>query len=157
MPTLCETVSNGSRMTRPTVAFWTAIWVVAVGSIGCTPSGIAEGLRRDTAARIKLGMSSAEVLGALGSPLSDGNNPPDGTTRRLVYARSAGASFGNSHLMASGLDCAVLIEEDAVVSAHIIDTKRDVMCRCERARCPVDWSSPCLASLPVVSAKRSSQ
>ena len=118
------------------------------GTSACTPAGVATGLHQDAATKIMLGMSSAAVFETLGAPLADTYDPRDETTRRLVYARVAVLSFGNNHLMWPGLACVVLLEDDAVVSADIIDSRRHLMCRCERESCPPDWSVPCLVSLP---------
>jgi len=146
----------GRSMTRGTAPACVIAMLLCASSVACTRSGVAAGLNRDAVSRIKVGMSSADVFRTLGTPLSDRRDPPDETKRRLVYARSAVLSLGDSHLMASGLDCAVLLEEDAVVSAYIIDTKRDLVCRCEPEACQPEWSSPCLTSLPAAPVTRGS-
>jgi hypothetical protein len=150
MPIDADRAAASSAQTNKAV---TSAWLLGVAlagaTSGCTRSGVATGLHQDTATKVTLGMSSEAVLGALGAPLSDTYDPPDEATRRLVYARVAVLSLGSNHLMSPGLDYTVLLEDDAVVSAYIIDTKRDLMCRCEREHCPPDWSVPCLVSLPV--------
>lgn len=93
-------------------------------------------------------MSGEDVLALLGEPLSDTYDAPD-HTRRMVYYRSAILSLGDSDfILLPGLDITVLLQDNVVVSAHIIDTRLDRMCICERDICPSKWVSPCLPSLP---------
>jgi hypothetical protein len=136
-------------MNKAVTSAWLLGVALAGGTSACTRSGVAAGLDQDTAPKVTLGMSSEAVLGALGAPLTDTYDPPDKATRRLVYARVGVLSLGSNHLMWPGLDYTVLLQDGAVVSAYILDTKRDLMCRCERERCLPDWTVPCLVSLPV--------
>ena len=121
---------------------------LGVAAIACTRAGVAPGLSRETAPKLTLGMSGEDVVALLGEPLPD-VDPPDHSTGRLIYSRAAVLAVGESDfIMSPGLDVTVLLEDNALVSVRIIDTKRNRMCFCERDSCPTNWASQCLPSLP---------
>jgi hypothetical protein len=128
---------------------WNLLFSLGVVGLACTQAGVAPGLHRDRAHKLALGMSGEDIVSLLGEPLSDTYDSADGTTRRLVYSRVAVLSLGPSDfILWPGLDVTVVLEENAVVSAHILDTKHSRRCFCEPGSCHPDWVSPCLPSLP---------
>jgi hypothetical protein len=128
---------------------WRLLAVFGAGALACTRAEVAPGLSRQTAPKLTLGMSGEEVVSLLGPPLSDAYDSTDGTARRLVYSRGAVLSLGASDfILWPGLDVTLYLEENVVVSAHIMDTKHSRTCFCQGGNCSTDWVSPCLPSLP---------
>jgi outer membrane protein assembly factor BamE (lipoprotein component of BamABCDE complex) len=128
--------------------------LLMVGVAACRqdPPAIASGLTAKTLSRVRPGMSYAQVRSILGPPIAE---PSSNDGRRwLVYAQPRIVSLGTESHPLSGTSCSIALENDALATMFVNDTKANRSCTCTTGHCSADWLAECVGSLPSTGATR---
>jgi hypothetical protein len=110
---------------------------------------VAPGFKRDSVARLRVGLPVEDLSHTLGPPLAKYSEDGEATDVNYIYAIQGEwtTSGGGWHLL-SGKGPACMVTVSGGVIAEVFVSTGHTLCTCTRQSCPDTWLASCASGVP---------